>query len=392
MVTPASADRLSGDALSERASPAQVLRLRLRAEKFARYSLLLLVLGAGIAFLNMVKVFLVPVILAAVFAGLFYPFYARVLQIAGGRKALSAFICCVALSLGLLLPAYAVANLVAREAIRFYQTSESKVQAIFSGDLRQKAQNHPLVRRLHLEKLPLQSTVEHVAKKAAELLASAVNLASREAFELLSIIFVTFFTMFYFFRDGPILLARLKYFSPLAARYEDEVIRRFLTVSRATIKGTLLVALIKGVLGGLTFWAFGIEAPALWGVVMVFLSILPVVGAWVIMCPAALILMLTGQVWQGITLFLVAVVVIGSIDNILEPVLIGRDSSMHELLVFFSMLGGIGVFGVMGFIVGPVIAALFLTLLDIYGQEFNKQLALVHNRSLDSPAKEACEI
>jgi predicted PurR-regulated permease PerM len=198
--------------------------------------------------------------------------------------------------------------------------------------------------------------------------------------------------MFYFFRDGPMLLRKLKYFSPIADRYEEELIGRFLAVSRATIKGTLLVALIKGVLGGLTFWAFGIEAPVLWGVVMVFLSILPVVGAWVIMCPAALILMLSGQVWQGIALFLIAVVVIGSIDNVLEPVLIGRDASMHELLVFFSMIGGIGVFGVMGFIVGPVIAALFLTLLDIYGKEFNKQLALVHSGSALPEAREAGEI
>jgi predicted PurR-regulated permease PerM len=354
-------------------------RQRLRAEKFAHYSLLLLILATGIVFFKIVKVFLVPVILAAVFAGLFYPFYTWVLRIMRGRKALSAFLCCVALSLGLLLPAYAVANLVAIEAVRLYQTAESKAQTVFGGDLGGRLQDHPLVQRLHLEKLPLQSTFEQVARKATEMLAKAINLASRETFELLSTIFVTFFTMFYFFRDGPILLCKLKYYSPLADRYEEELMRRFLTVSRATIKGTLFVALIKGALGGLTFWAFGIEAPALWGVVMVFLSILPIVGAWVVMCPAALILVLGGQMGQGIALFLIAVLVIGSIDNVLEPVMIGRNSSMHDLLVFFSMLGGIGVFGVMGFIVGPVIAALFLTLLNIYGQEFSKQLDLVHS-------------
>jgi predicted PurR-regulated permease PerM len=106
----------------------------------------------------------------------------------------------------------------------------------------------------------------------------------------------------------------------------------------------------------------------LWGVVMVFLSVLPIVGPWLVMYPAALILLLNGQVWQGIALFVIATFVIGLIDNLLEPIVIGRDSGMHELLVFFSMLGGIGLFGVMGFIVGPVVAALFLTLLEIYGK------------------------
>lgn len=377
-------DSASGEKCAPERSSATQLRLRLRSEKFARHSLLLLVLAAGFLFFKVIKVFLVPVILAAVFAGLFYPFYLGVLRIARGRKSLSAFVCCVALSLGVLLPGYAVANLVVGEAVRLYQRAESKGQSIFSGDLHGKWQAHPLVRRLHLEKLPFRSTFDQLAAKAADILAKLINVASRETFELLSTMFVTFFTMFYFFRDGPMLLRKLKYFSPLADRYEEELIRRFLTVSRATIKCTLLVALIKGLLGGLTFWAFGIEAPALWGVVMVFLSILPIVGAWVIMCPAALILLLAGQVWQGIALLLIAVLIIGSLDNILEPVLIGRDSRMHELIVFFSMLGGIGVFGVMGFIIGPVIAALFLTLLDIYGKEFHTQLDFVHTGSVRS--------
>jgi len=145
--------------------------------------------------------------------------------------------------------------------------------------------------------------------------------------------------------------------------------------------GTLLVSLIKGILGGLTFWAFGIQGAVLWGVVMVFLSVLPIVGPWLVIYPTALILLFNRQVWQGIALFLIATFVIGLIDNLLEPIVIGRDSGMHELLVFFSMLGGIGLFGVMGFIVGPVVTALFLTLLEIYGKEFNQQLALDHKHS-----------
>ena len=236
---------------------------QLRAQKFARYSLLLLVIGVGAVFFNMIKAFLVPIVLAAVFASLFYPFYERLLRATRGRRGLSALICCVALSLGALLPAYGVARLIASEAIRLYQNSGERTESALAPgpSITEKVQSHPLVRRLHLDPVHWQSSFEHIMKRVAELLAAFINRASRETFELVSDLFLTFFTMFYFFRDGPALLSRLKYFSPLSEEYEDEIIRRFLLVSRATLSSTLLVGLIKGLLGGLTFWAFGIEAP-----------------------------------------------------------------------------------------------------------------------------------
>ena len=351
---------------------------RRRAEKFARYSLLILLLCTGVAFFNMVRIFVVPVILAAVFAGMFYPLFNWFVRLTRGQRALSSFICCVVLSLGLLGPAYGVANLVTVEAVHLYQTAESRVSATFEAKPLERLQKHPFIRWIHLHNLPLQSWLEQLARNAAELLVKMVNRVSRQTFELIAHVLIAFFTMFYFFRDGPVILERLKYLSPLAESYEDTLIRRFLTVSRATIKGTLLVALLKGTLGGVTFWAFGIEAAALWGVVMGFLSVLPIVGPWLVMYPAGLILIITGDVWGGVAILLIATFVVSSIDNFLEPMLVGRGAGMHDLLVFFSMLGGIATFGVMGFIVGPLIAALFRTLLDIYGTEFRRQLELVH--------------
>src|SRR6185503_15319673 len=114
------------------------------------------------------------------------------------------------------------------------------------------------------------------------------------------------------------------------------------------------------------------------GVVMGFLSVLPVVGPWLVMYPAGIILLITGDVWGGVAILLIATFIVSSVDNVLEPMLVGRGAGMHDLLVFFSMMGGIATFGVMGFIVGPLIAALFRTLLDIYGTEFKRQLELVH--------------
>lgn len=352
---------------------------RLRAQKFGRYSLLIMVLVTGIIFLNMVRIFLVPIILAAVFAGLFYPLFEWVVRITRGRRALSSFICCLLLSLGLLLPAYGIANLVTTEAVHLYQNAETRVGEVLRGGSLERLREHPLWKRLRLVNLPLETWLEQLARNSAQLLLKIVNRVSRETFELVAHVLIAFFTMFYFFRDGPVLLSRVKYFSPLAEHYEDELIRRFLSVSRATIKGTLCVALIKGLLGGLTLWAFGIESATLWGVVMIFLSVLPVVGPWLVMYPAGVVLLLAGDVWGGIAVLVIATFVISSLDNVLEPLLIGRDAGMHDLLVFFSMLGGIATFGVMGFLVGPIIAALFRTLLDFYGTEFKRQLELVHN-------------
>jgi len=355
------------------------------ADKFARYSLLIIFLVAAVVFLNMIKEFLVPVILAAVIAGLFFPFYGWLLKRTRGHKSLSSFVCCALLSLGLLLPVFVVANLGAREAARLCQSAGPQARAFFEGNLEEKVQSLSLVRKLHLEHVLLPHTVEHLAKQGSDLLAKGVGLVSRGTFELISTLGITFFTMFFFFRDGQHVLAKLKYLSPLPDNYLNELIRRFLSVSRATVKGTLLIALIKGTLGGLTFWAFGIQAPLLWGVIMVFLSILPIVGPALVMYPAALILFLGGHVSQAIALFLIAALVVGLVDNLLQPILIGRDSEMPELIVFFSTIGGMGLFGMTGFILGPVIAALFLALLEIYGKEFSQQLAFVHNHVNPEP-------
>jgi predicted PurR-regulated permease PerM len=349
------------------------------ADNFARHSLLALLLAATVVFFSMIKPFLAPVILAAVSVGLFAPLYAWLLRLTRGRRSLGAFVCCATLSLGLLLPAFVVANLASREAVRLGPSAGRWARSLLEGKIEERVQISALARKLHLEEVLVAHALERLAKKGSELLANAIDGLSRGTFELISTLCIAFFTMFYFFRDGPQILEKLKRLSPLANDDQDELLRRFVSVSRATAKGTLLVALIKGILGGLTFWAFGIHLPVLWGAVMVFLSVLPIVGPWLVMYPAALMLILSGHVWQGIAVILIASLIVGLVDNLLEPIIVGRDTGIPELMVFFSILGGIGLFGVMGFLVGPVLAALFLTLLEIYGKEFRQQLTFVHN-------------
>jgi predicted PurR-regulated permease PerM len=288
-------------------------------------------------------------------------------------------VCCLILLLGLITPVSIITNLVSGEAISLYQTTEQKVEEIIQkGDERllKKIKEHPLIKSLHLDKIDWQASFQESAQAAAKLLATAINKASKGTFQILANLFLTFFSMYYFFRDGDKLIQRLKYLSPLADKYKEELFIRFISVSRATIKGTVVVGLIKGFIGGLTFWIFGISSPILWGVVMAILSIIPMLGAWLVMYPAAVIMLVMGNIWQGIAILLISTLIISSVDNILQPRLVGRSSGLHDLLIFFSTLGGISMFGVMGFIVGPIVAALFVSILDVYSIEFKSQLDL----------------
>ena len=353
---------------------------RLKAEKFSRYFLLVVLIGIGIVFFNMIKFFLIPTILAAVFVALFYPLYGWLLKIFRNRKSLSSIVCCFALLLGLLTPVSIVANLVSGEAISLYQTTEQKIQQIIQkGDERllKNIKEYKWVKKLHLNEIDWQSSLQESAQAGAKLLATVINKASKGTFQVLANLFLTFFAMFYFFRDGDKLIQRLKYLSPLAEKYKEELFLRFISVSRATIKGTVVVGVIKGLIGGLTFWIFGISSPVLWGVVVAILSVIPMLGAWLVMYPAAVIMLVMGHIWQGIALFLISTLIISSVDNILQPRLVGKSSGLHDLLIFFSTLGGISMFGAMGFIIGPIIAALFVSILDVYGIEFKSHLDLV---------------
>jgi len=353
------------------------------SRKFSRYFLLFLLITVMALFINMVKIFLVPVLLAAVFSTLFFPLYNALLRRMRNRRGLAAFFCCLILLVGLLVPIYIVAHLVSREAVSFYQTAEKKIQEmIVRGDEGPLGaiKHSRIFRALNLSETNWQDLFREIAGSAGSVLASVIKRTSSGAFQIFTNVFVTLFIMFYFFRDGEALLARIKLLIPLTDRYEDAIMKRFVAVSRATFRGTLIIGLIQSSIGAVTLWALGVQSPVLWWVVMLVLSQIPIVGAWFVMHPAALIQILLGHVWQGILIFLITIFVISTIDNFLRPRLVGRQSGMHDLLVFFSTLGGISMFGAMGVIVGPVIGALFLTILDIYGAEFRSQLDLARSR------------
>ena len=346
-------------------------------KKLSRWFFIAALVLTTILFFRMVQAFLVPIALAAVFATIFNPLYQGFLRTFRGRRSLAAFFCCFILFLGLILPLYGVGHLVTVEAINFYHSVEDDVSRLVQGgnvDLIRRIKALPLLNKLPLEQINLQEDLQKAAAGLAAFMAGLINRTSRNTLQFVVLLFITLFTMFYFFRDGGGMVRKLRSLIPLDREYKNAIIARFTAVSRATVKGTLLIALVQGTLSGLTLWIFGVGSPFLWGVVATLFSIIPLVGAWLILYPAAFFQAIQGNYWQAIGIAVVTIVVIVNVDNLLRPRLVGQETGMHDLMVFFSTLGGIALFGPTGFILGPMVAALFLALLDIYSEEFKEDL------------------
>jgi predicted PurR-regulated permease PerM len=197
--------------------------------------------------------------------------------------------------------------------------------------------------------------------------------------------FVMLYATFFFLKDGGAILAKIFYYMPLSDEDEQRMLHRFVSITRATVKGTLIIGLVQGTLAGLGFWVAGVEGAALWGTVMVILSIVPGIGSTLIWVPAAIYLFVTGHTVAAIGLTAWCAAVVGTIDNVLRPILVGQDAEMPDLMILIGTLGGLFLFGPMGFIVGPIVCGLFITAWDIYGAAFKEVLPPM--KGLRSPAR-----
>lgn len=345
--------------------------------RFRQAFLLLLVAAISVAFVAMIRAFLLTILLAAIFAGLSYPIYQWFLRRFRGRAVIAALATLLVLLTLVVGPLLAVLGAGANEALRVTETIRPHLERLVErpGELN---------RRLRV--LPGYGYIEpyraQIFVKAGELLASASAFifSALSATTLATAVFIFHFvillyTMFFFLTDGPRLLDGALAHLPFTDADKQRMLDRFVSVTRATLKGTVLIGIAQGLLGGLAFWAVGIDGPVFWGTIMTVLSIIPGIGGALIWVPAAIILMVTGEVWRGIALAAFCGLVVGSVDNLLRPLLVGRDTQMHELLIFFSTLGGLLMFGVMGFIVGPILAALFVTVWEMFATAFRSSIA-----------------
>jgi predicted PurR-regulated permease PerM len=197
----------------------------------------------------------------------------------------------------------------------------------------------------------------------------------QDVLRVTALFFLMLYILFFFLRDGNQLVATLIRVLPLGDVRERQLLAKFAEVSLATIKGTLVVGIVQGAIGGALFWILGIPAPVFWGTVMAVFSVLPAVGPGLVWGPAAVILLGLGEIVKGIVLIAAGAIIIGLVDNVLRPILVGRDTQMPDYLVLLSTLGGLAVFGISGFVIGPVIAALFLVVWEMFAQEHAERTA-----------------
>ncbi|MEP7139825.1 MAG: AI-2E family transporter [Caldimonas sp.] len=339
-----------------------------------RNAFLLLLVVLTVAFAWVVSPFYGAVFWGSVLALLFEPLHRRFLRPLGGRRSLAALVTVAVILVIVVLPLGLIAISLAQEATGLYQRVKSG-DVNFGRYFAQILAAMPswassLLGRLGLDDLAsLQARIAAALAERGESLAGRVFNVGQDVLDLVIGFGIAMYLLFFLLRDGIALVGRIRAAIPLADGPKALLFERFTTVVRATVKGNVLVAVAQGALGGLAFWFLGVGAPLLWAVVMAFLSLLPAIGAALIWGPVALYLLAIGQVWQGAGLIAYGILVIGLVDNVLRPILVGKDTQLPDYLVLISTIGGIAVIGLNGFVVGPLIAAMFVSAWELMSRE-----------------------
>ncbi len=305
---------------------------------------------------------------AAVLVIVFYPLHKRIVK-RTNSPSWSAILSTLLVILTILIPLALVTAAVVNEVSGAAQNLQGSVESLLdpnsptTGRFLRWLGQYVDINRLRSQEF----LVERLKNLSGQIGARTFNLATGLLTIIVEIFFVIF-TMYYLFRDGERIREALKNALPLETSQAHEIFLRTRDVISASVYGVLVIATIQGALGGLAFWFLGLPSPLVWGVVMMFMSMIPVLGAFIVWIPAAIYLLATGQIWQGVVLIVWGALVIGSIDNFLRPKLVGEKTRLHELLIFFSVLGGLQVFGVLGLVLGPVVVAIALALLEVFRQ------------------------
>jgi predicted PurR-regulated permease PerM len=344
-----------------------------------RIVLLILLVAISLLFYKMIKGFLMALLMAAILAGLMHGIYVRLVRLLRGRKTLSALTTELLLVVLIMIPLGGLAGLVTAQALR--------VGNSVGPWIRQNLAEPDALSR-HLESLRFYDRIEpyrgEILTRAGDLarglstwLVNALSDATLGTVQFLFMFFVMLYALFFFLTRGGQVLERILYYLPLEDRDEQRMLDKFLSVTRATLKGVGLIGILQGGLGAAAFAVAGIGAWAFWGAVMVILSVIPGLGTAVVWVPTVVWLAMGGAWKAAILMSLWFLLVVGMVDNFIRPRVVGRDTKMPELLVFLSTFGGLAAFGVLGFVIGPIIGALFLTVWEIYGVAFKQWLPRV---------------
>ncbi|MGJ8672312.1 AI-2E family transporter [Rubritalea sp.] len=348
-------------------------------DTFRRGVVLFLALGISVLFLFMVKDFIMPLLLAGIFAGLLRPVYRRVRILFKGKEALSSIVTIILAMLLVGLPLIALGSVVVGQA---YKVSESAFEWLQSQAEHTSIEERgawfvhkfPEAAEFLPEQEKLVGMLGQAASKVATVFMKSLTSMTTGAAAFFLNCFVMLYGMFFFIIDGPKLVKKMMHFLPLSAEHQEAMLGRFLQVTRATLKGSVVIGFIQGAMGGVGLYFAGIEGAVFWSAIMMVLSVIPGIGTPLIWGPAVIWLLIRGDYTAGVLLFAWSAGVVSSVDNVLRPALVGKDANLPDIYILIGTLGGIFMFGAVGLIIGPIICALFVTVWNIYGVVYEGML------------------
>jgi len=334
-------------------------------------SLLWLLVAVSLAFAWILVPFYTAVLWGTIIAIVFMPLHRRLLQRFAGRDTWAALATLAIVLVIVILPLLMLTGALVQEGARVVaqiQSGELNFARYFERIV--AALPQPIIELLDryglADMAAIQRRIGESMGRVSQFFATKVLSIGQDTLEVVVGFFITLYLAFFLLRDGRTLTRRVRDAVPLDEDDKRHLFGKFITVIRATVKGNLAVAATQGALGGLAFWVLDIRGALLWAVLMAFLSLLPAVGAGLVWLPVAVYLVATGAVWQGLGLVAFGVLVIGLVDNVLRPILVGKDTKLPDYVVLISTIGGMAIFGINGFVIGPVIAAMFIAVWDIF--------------------------
>ena len=325
----------------------------------------LLLLLSTLAFCMVLKSYYSSIFWGVILALLFYPLKTRIRAWLGDKNGLAALLTLLIICLIVFIPCVIVMSSLAYEGNEVYNnlqqnnhflsTSISTVVHHLPGFVQE------FLNRYNLTNVDaLQQKISGLAMQGSHTLASSALVIGQGTFSFTVGFIIMLYLLFFFLKDGAYLIGLVLDALPLSRYMKHHLFTKLAAVSKATVKGTVVVAIVQGALGGLAFWFLGVEGSVLWGALMAFLSLVPAVGSAIIWLPVAIYFLAAGPLWKGVFLVVFFILVIGLVDNMLRPLLVGKETRMPDYLVLMSTLGGMELFGLNGFVIGPLVAALFI--------------------------------
>ena len=338
--------------------------------------LLILVIAITAVFVSMIKPFIMTLIMAAVLAGLAGPLYGRFLGWFRGRRVAASIATILLIMLAVILPLASLLGVVTTQALGVAESVTPWIQHKVSNpdEIIVWLQGQAFYDRVQPYEDDILMRLGETVTWLSRFLVDGVSTATAGTVQFFFLFAIMLYALFFFLIDGEKLTDRILYYLPLEDRDERRLLDKFTSVTRATLKGTAVIGILQGGLAGVGFAVVGIPSALFWSVIMMVLSIIPGVGTALVWVPAAAILAAGGAWGKAIGLAIFCGVVVGSIDNVLRPRLVGKDTQMPDLLILISTLGGIVLFGILGFIIGPIVASIFVTVWEIYGVVFQDVL------------------